>query len=297
MSYTEFIQNLINGISLGSLYALIAIGYTMVYGIIRLINFAHGEIFMIGSYIAYYLILSNTMPWPIAFLIASLITGFVGVLVEKAAYSSLRNSQRITILISAIGVSFLFQNLGLLIFGARPKAFPVPDLLKQQINIGGVTLSAVSIITPIITLVLMLILVLIINKTKTGIAMRALSKDFETAALMGVNVNRVISMTFMIGSFLAAIGGMLYASRYPQLIPHMGAMPGLKCFIAAVVGGIGSLPGAVLGGFMLGIGEIMLVAVFSSLTGYRDAFSFILLILILLVKPGGLMGEKTTEKV
>lgn len=297
MSYTEFVQNLINGISLGSLYALIAIGYTMVYGIIRLINFAHGEIFMIGSYTAYYLILSNTMPWPIAFLIASIITGFVGVIVEKAAYSSLRNSQRITILISAIGVSFLFQNLGLLVFGARPKAFPVPEILSHQINIGGVTLSAVSIITPIITLVLMLILVLIINKTKTGIAMRALSKDFETASLMGVNVNRVISMTFMIGSFLAAIGGMLYASRYPQLIPHMGAMPGLKCFIAAVVGGIGSLPGAVLGGFMLGIGEIMLVAFFSSLTGYRDAFSFILLILILLIKPGGLMGEKTTEKV
>lgn len=297
MSFTELIQNLINGISLGSLYALIAIGYTMVYGIIRLINFAHGEIFMIGSYIAFYLIMSNTIPWPIAFLIASLITGLVGVLVEKAAYSSLRNSQRITILISAIGVSFLFQNLGLLIFGARPKAFPVPDILKQTINIGDLTISSISLITPIITLVLMLILVLIINKTKTGIAMRALSKDFETAALMGVNVNRVISMTFLIGSFLAAIGGILYSSRYPQLIPHMGAMPGLKCFIAAVVGGIGSLPGAVLGGFMLGIGEIMLVAMFSSLTGYRDAFSFVLLIVILLIKPSGLMGEITTEKV
>ncbi|NLM05792.1 MAG: branched-chain amino acid ABC transporter permease [Tissierellia bacterium] len=302
MTGTLLIQNLVNGISLGSLYALIAIGYTMVYGILRLINFAHGEVFMIGAYAAFYLLTANIMPWWLAFLVGALITGILGVAIEKAAYSPLRNSPRITVLISAIGVSFLLQNLGLLVFGARPKAFPVPEFLLSQITIsnntfGDIKLSMISIITPLITFVLLAILTLIISKTKTGIAMRALSVDFETASLMGVNVNRVISMTFFIGSFLAAIGGMLFTSRYPQLVPHLGAMPGMKCFIAAVVGGIGSLPGAVIGGFMLGILEIMLVAVFSSLTGWRDAISFVLLIVILLVKPSGLMGEKTTEKV
>lgn len=297
MSGTILIQNLVNGISLGSLYALIAIGYTMVYGILRLINFAHGEVFMIGAYVAFYIISANILPWWLAFILAAFITGILGVIIEKAAYSPLRNSPRITVLISAIGVSFLLQNLGLLVFGARPKAFPVPEFLQSQITIGDITFSMISIITPLITFVLLAILSIIISKTKTGIAMRALSVDFETASLMGVNVNRVISMTFFIGSFLAAIGGMLFTSRYPQLVPHLGAMPGMKCFIAAVVGGIGSLPGAVIGGFMLGILEIMLVAIFNSLTGWRDAISFVLLIVILLVKPSGLMGEKTTEKV
>ena len=297
MSTIEFIQNLINGISLGSLYALIAIGYTLVYGILRLINFAHGEIFMIGSYVACYILSAGILPWWAAFLLAAAITGLVGVIVEKAAYSPLRNSPRITVLISAIGVSFLFQNLGLLVFGARPKAFPIPEFLQGIVNIGGISISVVSIVTPIVTVALLIVLTFIISKTKLGIAMRALSKDFEAATLMGVNINLIISMTFFIGSFLAAIGGMLFSSRYPQIVPHMGTMPGLKCFIAAVIGGIGSLPGAVLGGLMLGIGEIMLVAVFTSLTGYRDAFSFILLIIILMVKPSGLMGEVHVEKV
>ncbi len=297
MSTIEFIQNLINGISLGSLYALIAIGYTLVYGILRLINFAHGEIFMIGSYVAFYILSAGILPWWAAFLLAAAITGLVGVIVEKAAYSPLRNSPRITVLISAIGVSFLFQNLGLLVFGARPKAFPIPEFLQGIVNIGGISISVVSIVTPIVTVALLIVLTFIISKTKLGIAMRALSKDFEAATLMGVNINLIISMTFFIGSFLAAIGGMLFSSRYPQIVPHMGTMPGLKCFIAAVIGGIGSLPGAVLGGLMLGIGEIMLVAVFTSLTGYRDAFSFILLIIILMVKPSGLMGEVHVEKV
>lgn len=297
MSTIEFIQNLINGISLGSLYALIAIGYTLVYGILRLINFAHGEIFMIGSYVAFYILSAGILPWWAAFLLAAAITGLVGVIVEKAAYSPLRNSPRITVLISAIGVSFLFQNLGLLVFGARPKAFPIPEFLQGIVNIGGISISVVSIVTPIVTAALLIVLTFIISKTKLGIAMRALSKDFEAATLMGVNINLIISMTFFIGSFLAAIGGMLFSSRYPQIVPHMGTMPGLKCFIAAVIGGIGSLPGAVLGGLMLGIGEIMLVAVFTSLTGYRDAFSFILLIIILMVKPSGLMGEVHVEKV
>lgn len=297
MSIQEFLQHLANGTSLGSLYALIAIGYTLVYGILRLINFAHGDIFMLGAYIAYYGVLFTPVPWWLVFIFASVVTGLVGLLLEKLAYKPLRNSPRITILISAIGASFLLQNLGVLVFGGRPKAFPIPEILNKVLNIGGVSIGIVSIIIPIVTLLLLLGLTFIIQKTKTGMAMRALSKDYEAASLMGIDINKVISFTFFIGSFLAAVGGILWGIKYPQLIPIMGIMPGLKCFIAAVIGGIGNITGAVIGGFILGLGEIMLIALLPNLTGYRDAFAFILLIIILLIKPTGLMGEKIAEKV
>jgi len=297
MSIQEFMQHLVNGTSLGSLYALIAIGYTMVYGILRLINFAHGDIFMLGVYITYYGITYTPIPWWLVFILSAVITGIFGLVLEKLAYKPLRSAPRITIMISAIGASFLLQNLGVLIFGGRPKAFPIPDVLSKTLVVGGVSVAIVSVVIPIITILLLMGLTFIIQKTKTGMAMRALSKDYEAASLMGIDINRVISFTFFIGSFLAAVGGILWGTKYPQLMPLMGVMPGLKCFIAAVIGGIGNITGAVIGGFILGLGEIMLIAFLPTLTGYRDAFSFILLIVILLIKPTGLMGEKMTEKV
>ena len=297
MDVQEFLQHLANGTSLGSLYALIAIGYTMVYGILRLINFAHGDIFMLGAYITYYGLLYTPIPWWIVFILSSVITGLVGLALERLAYKPLRGSPRITVLISAIGASFLLQNLGLLVFGGRPKAFPTPDVLNKTLRMGGVSIGIISIIIPIVTLILLIALTFIIKKTKTGMAMRALSKDYEAASLMGININGVISVTFFIGSFLAAVGGIMWGVKYPQLLPLMGVMPGLKCFIAAVIGGIGNITGAVIGGFILGLGEIMLIAFLPNLTGYRDAFAFVLLIVILLIKPTGLMGEKIAEKV
>ncbi len=297
MSITEFLQHLANGISLGSLYALIAIGYTMVYGILRLINFAHGDIFMLGAYLTFYGIMFTSIPWWLVFILVAVVTGFVGFMLEKIAYKPLRSSPRITVLISAIGASFFLQNFATVVFGGRPKAFPIPDVLNRIINIGGVSINLVTFIIPVITVILLVGLRYIINNTKTGMAMRALSKDYDTAKLMGINVNKIISITFFIGSFLAAIGGIMWGTKYPQLLPLMGSMPGVKCFIAAVIGGIGNITGAVVGGFLLGLGEILIVAFLSSLTGYRDAFSFILLIIILLVKPTGLFGEKSTEKV
>ena len=292
-----FLQHLTNGISLGSLYALIAIGYTMVYGILRLINFAHGDIFMLGVYLTYYGVVYTALPWWLVFLLAPALTGFIGMLLEKVAYRPLRGSARITILISAIGASFLLQNLGIVIFGGRPRAFPVPHMLNRVIRLGGVSINVVTFIIPAVSILLLIGLTYFTTKTKTGLAMRALSKDYETASLMGIDINKIISITFFMGSFLAAIGGILWGSRYPQLMPLMGSMPGLKSFIAAVVGGIGNITGAVMGGFILGLGEIMLVAFLPRLSGYRDAFAFVLLIIILLVKPSGLMGDKATEKV
>ncbi|HHV38062.1 MAG TPA: branched-chain amino acid ABC transporter permease [Tepidimicrobium sp.] len=297
MGNQGLLQHLANGISLGSLYALIAIGYTMVYGILRLINFAHGDIFMLGIYITYYGVLFTSIPWWIVFIFASVFTGLIGLLLEKVAYRPLRESPRITILISAIGASFFLQNFGIVVFGGRPKAFPIPNVFNRVVKLGGVSISMITFVIPLVTLLLLLGLTYFITKTKTGMAMRALSKDYETASLMGIDINRIISITFFIGSFLAAVGGIMWGIRYPQLMPLMGVMPGLKCFIAAVIGGIGNITGAVLGGFILGLGEIMLVALLPKLTGYRDAFAFILLIVILLIKPTGLMGEKITEKV
>ncbi len=299
MSFSTFLQHLANGISLGSVFALLAIGYTMVYGILRLINFAHGEIFMVGTYMAFYLMTTTffTLPWYIAALIAIIITVFFGMGVEKIAYAPLRNQPRISVMISAIGASFFIQNLGIVVFGGRPKAFPVPEIFSRIIKIGDVSIVSVTFFIPIITLILLAILLYIVNHTKTGMAMRAVSKDYEASRLMGINVNTIISITFAIGSALACFGGIMWGFKYPQLLPVMGLIPGLKCFIAAVIGGIGDIKGAVIGGFLLGLLEILLVALFPALSAYRDAFAFVLLIVILLVKPTGIMGKNLTEKV
>ena len=297
MTSELFIQQLANGISLGSLYALLAIGYTMVYGILRLINFAHGDIFMMAAYFMVFSIITFKLPWYIAIIIVLTATVALGVLLEKTAYKPLRNAPRMSIMISAIGASFLLENLATYLFTGVPRGFPDIKILTAKVNLGSLSLTVATLITPFVTLILLYVVLFITNKTKIGMAMRAVSKDFETAKLMGININQVISTTFVIGSALAAIGAILWGSRYPSVMPLMGVMPGLKCFIAAVLGGIGNTTGAVLGGFILGMAEIMLITFLPSLTGYRDAMAFVILIVVLLIKPTGLLGEKVTDKV
>jgi branched-chain amino acid transport system permease protein len=291
------LQNLANSITLGSLYALIAIGYTMVYGIIRLINFAHADLLMVAAYVAFYGILVFTLPWWLAFAIAIVLTTVLGIIIEKLAYRPLRDAPRISVMISAIGVSFLLENLGIVAIGARPKPFPRPTDLVWNIHVGGISFLSLTVIIPVVTILLLIGVTFIVKKTKIGIAMRAVSRDFETSSLMAVDVNRIISATFAVGSGLAAVGGIMWSLQYPQVDPLMGVFPGLKCFIAAVMGGIGSIPGAMIGGFVLGFCEIMLVAFLPGLSGYRDAFAFVILILILLFRPGGILGENVVEKV
>jgi branched-chain amino acid transport system permease protein len=297
MTWAMFVQHSLNGLTLGSLYALIAIGYTMVYGILRLINFAHSEIFMLGAYFVFWGITLFYLPWALAMVAAVIVTASVGILVDRVAYRPLRDAPRISALISAIGVSFFLQNVTIVVFGALPRQVYRPGWLEDPILLGDVRLLPLTLFVPALSLLLMLGLVWIVYKTKTGLGMRAISKDIETSYIMGVPVNRIISITFGIGSALAAASGIMWALRYPQLQPVMGSIPGFKAFIAAVFGGIGSIPGAVVGGLMLGLIEIMAVAFFPDLAGYRDAFAFVLLIVILLLKPTGLMGEKLEDKV
>ena len=284
---------LLSGITVGSLYALIAIGYTMVYGILRLINFAHGDIFMMAGFFMVYI--SATTGPVLAIPIVLLLTVLLGVVIEKAAYKPLRSAPRMSVMISAIGVSYLLQNLATYLTGGLAKAYPDIPFLKSSVSIGSMNVKMITIVTPILTLLLVIALVIFINKTKIGIAMRAVSKDFETARLMGIQVNRVISVTFAIGSLLAGVGSILYFTNYGQVSPTIGAMPGLKAFVAAVFGGIGSIPGALLGGLLLGVIEIMAKAYVS--TQMSDAFVFAVLIIVLLVKPSGLLGKQVREKV
>ena len=297
MDFQTFMQQFVNALSLGSLYALIAIGYTMVYGILRLINFAHGDVFMIGGYLAFYAVTAFMMPWWVAVIVAIGLTTVFGVGLERVAYRPLRDSPRISIMISAIGASFLIENLAIVLFDARPKAFPVPDLFASTFVLGDVHVSTVSVVIPIVTAIILGLLLWVVYRTKTGMAMRAVSTDIDAARLMAIDVNRIVAFTFAVGSALAAIGGIMWALKYPRLEPLMGIMPGLKCFIAAVIGGIGSISGAVLGGLLLGLIELMTIAFLPELTGYKDAFAFILLIVVLLVKPTGLLGSKQGEKV
>ena len=297
MDFQTFMQQFVNALSLGSLYALIAIGYTMVYGILRLINFAHGDVFMIGGYLAFYAVTTFMMPWWIAVIVAIGLTTIFGMGLERVAYRPLRDSPRISIMISAIGASFLIENLAIVLFDARPKAFPVPDFFASTFVLGDVHVSTVSVVIPIVTAIILGLLLWVVYRTKTGMAMRAVSTDIDAARLMAIDVNRIVAFTFAVGSALAAIGGIMWALKYPRLEPLMGIMPGLKCFIAAVIGGIGSISGAVLGGLLLGLIELMTIAFLPELTGYKDAFAFILLIVVLLVKPTGLLGSKQGETV
>ncbi len=361
MSLEMFIQHLFNALALGSLYGLIAIGYTMVYGILRLINFAHGDIFMLGAYMVFFgtisfmplwvaallaaavlLVLFRTFgatdvktpgwfwaleallciaalwaafadagdfrpPWALAAVFAIVVTSACGILIDRVAYRPLREAPRISALISAIGVSFLMESLGVVIFTGLPRPVAQPEILVKPIlfSLSGLTGKAESVvrvvpaalIVPLVSFVLVGMLLWIIYRTKPGLAMRSISKDIETTRLMGVPVDKVIALTFGLGSALAAAAGIMWALRYPQIHPYMGIMPGFKAFIAAVFGGIGSIQGAMVGGLILGFIEILIVAFYPQLSGYRDAFAFVLLIVILLWKPSGLMGEKLEEKI
>ena len=300
---TEFLQQLINGLALGSILALIALGYTMVYGILRFINFAHGDIFMLGAFAGYYVApkVAALVPLPsvggalAVFALVMLICAVLGMLIERLAYRPLRKRPKLTVLITAIGVSLFLEYTGQFVFGAAPKKFP--DLLPvyKLPSLGGLSLNSNQIIVLAVTLLLLLALRFIVMKTRMGRAMRAVSYNPEAAALMGVNTDVVISFTFGLGSALAAAAGLLYAITYPSIDPLMGIFPGLKAFVAAVLGGIGNLPGAALGGVIIGVTETLVSGYISST--YRDAIAFAVLILILLVKPSGLLGKKEIEKV
>ena len=293
MSLATFLQHCLTGISLGGAYALIAIGYTMVYGILRLINFAHGDLFMIAGYLMIFALAD--FPWYIAIPIVLIGTVVIGIVIERLAYKPLRSAPRMSIMISAIGVSLLLQNLATYLFTALPRGYPEIPYLKRIFQFGTLSASFVTFLTPILTMVLVFLMVMMINKTKIGMAMRAVSKDYETAEIMGIKINSVVSFTFAIGSLLAGIGSILYFTDRMSVNPFSGSLPGLKCFVAAVLGGIGSIPGAMIGGFILGIGETFLVAL--GFSTFSDAFTFVLLIVMLLVKPTGLFGEKAAEKV
>ena len=284
---------LLSGISVGGQYALIAIGYTLVYGILRLINFAHGDVFMAAGLMMIYI--SATLPLQAAVPLVLILTVVLGFLIERVAYKPLRTAPRMSVMISAIGVSYLLQNTATYLTGGQPMNYPKLPLISETVSIAGNNVTVVTIVTPFLVLALVVALVQLINHTKVGMAMRAVAKDFETSQLMGININNVISMTFVIGSALAAIGSMLYFTNYTYITPTAGAMPGLRAFVAAVFGGIGSIPGAVIGAFLIGICENLIKA--TPYTVFSDAFTFALLIVILVVKPTGIFGEKVTDKV
>ncbi len=290
----EILPYLINGISVGGQYALIAIGYTLVYGILRLINFAHGDVFMVAGLIMVYA--TTAMPMYLALPLVLVVTVLLGFLIERVAYKPLRSAPRMSLMISAIGVSYLIQNLAFYITGGVPQPVTNPILwISENVELFGQSTKRVTLVTPVLTILLVVALVYLINHTKIGMAMRAAAKDFETAQLMGIKINAVISMTFVIGSFLAAVGAMLYFTNYPSVSITSGGMPGLKAFVAAVFGGIGSIPGAVVGAFVIGLCEEIIKGL--GYTTFSDAFTFALLIVVLCVRPTGLFGEKVTDKV
>lgn len=290
---TNNLPYLLAGISVGGQYALIAIGYTMVYGILRLINFAHGDIFMAAGLIMVYA--SASMPFYLSIPLVLVLTVLLGFAVERVAYKPLRQAPRMSVMISAIGVSYLIQNVALYVTGGLSQQYPNIPWLSDTVVVFGAMTKRVTLITPVLTLILIVLLVLLINRTKIGMGMRAVSKDFETSLLMGIKIDSVISVTFIIGSFLAAVGSLLFFTNYTGVTPTVGAMPGLKAFVAAVFGGIGSVPGAVIGAFIIGICENLIKG--AGYTAFSDAFTFALLIAILLFKPNGLFGEKLSEKV
>ncbi|MCQ2241210.1 branched-chain amino acid ABC transporter permease [Treponema sp.] len=293
-----FLKQFVNGLSLGSIYALIALGYTMVYGIVKLINFAHGDVMMVGAYTGYFILRSigaTPLGLCLAFFGAMIVCSILSLVIERCAYRPLRNAPRLNSLITAIAVELILQNAMRVIpfVGPNPRQFPTMD--TKFFNLGIVQISNIQIIVIVASAILMVVLNYVINYTKTGKAMRAVSYDMGAASLMGVNVNKTIAITFVIGSVLAGAGGVLYATAYPQVDPLMGYIPGLKAFVAAVLGGIGSVPGAMVGGVILGIVETMTKAYISS--QYADAISYSILIIILLVKPAGLLGKKNVVKV
>ena len=290
----EWIQQLVNGISLGSIYALIALGYTMVYGIIKLINFAHGDVFMLGAFIGFYAIARWEMHFILALLLSMALCAIIGVIIERVAYKRLRNATRIAALITAIGVSLLIEYTVIFFRGASPEAYPTV-IESRNIEIFGAQISVQALLILAIAIILMLLLQFIVHQTKIGKAMRAVSHDADAARLMGINVDNTISATFAIGSALAGAAGVIFGIYYTRIEPLMGVLPGLKAFVAAVLGGIGIIPGAMVGGLVLGVVETVVSALGYSL--WRDAAAFVILILILIIRPSGIFGKNTREKV
>lgn len=291
----QFLQQMINGLSLGSIYALIALGYTMVYGIIKLINFAHGDVYMLGAFVAFYATTFFHLNFFIALVVAMVLCGVLGVVIERIAYKPLRHATRITALITAMGVSYVLEYTTQYFAGSEVKTFPTDLLDNTAFSFGGVRITMMQIYIFVITIVLMIILTYIVSKTKMGRAMRAVSVDEDAAKLMGINVDTTISFTFFLGSCLAGVAGVLVGVYYNSINPLMGMTPGLKAFIAAVFGGIGNIPGAMIGGLFIGIAETLVTAYGSSL--YKDAIVYVILILVLILKPDGLLGKNVKEKV
>jgi branched-chain amino acid transport system permease protein len=299
---SEFLQQILNGVAWGSIYALIALGYTMVYGVLRLINFAHGDVYMVGAMMGFFLTrwfgwggTPDTVHFVVILLASMAICGVLGFVIERAAYRPLRARSRLTALITAIGVSLLLENGGLVVFGADPKFFPTLIANRPVFNMGGIVVSNIQIIILLTSLALMIGLQLFVYRTRTGRAMRAVAFSHEASSLMGIDINAVISITFVAGSMLAAAGGVLVGLSNPKIEPLMGLLPGLKAFVAAVLGGIGNIPGAMIGGLILGVAETLVSGYISST--YRDAIAFVLLVVILLFKPAGLLGKAVAEKV
>lgn len=289
----RFLSYLISGLGLGSVYAIIALGYSMVYGIAKMLNFAHGDVIMVGAFVAYFAIGSFNMPALIAVLFSVIVCTVLGVVIERLAYKPLRHASSLSVLITAIGVSYFLQNAAMLLWGTDTKIFPT--LLSGNLQLGALSIPWLTLLTIAICILIMVFLTLFINRTKTGRAMRACSEDKGASSLMGINVNRIISITFAIGSGLAAIAAVLLCATYPSVYPTLGSMPGIKAFTAAVFGGIGSIPGAFLGGLLLGVIENLSKAYISA--QLSDAIVFAVLIIVLLIKPTGLLGKKISEKV
>jgi len=299
MSFAEFGQQFVNALSLGSIYALVAIGLAMVFGILRLINFAHGEVMMLGAFATYYYAAWTKLPFVVVAILGVVTTIVIGVLMERVAYRPVRGAPDVALLLTSLGVSITVQNVAILRFGEQPKAFPTPDQIERQVNLGGgIQISVTNILTVSVALILMALLTLFVTRTQLGISMRAAAENTMAARLMGININVVIVAAFVIGSALAGIAGILWGARVGRIEPLMGFIPVLKAFVATVIGGFGSIPGAVLGAYILGFGEIYLVALLpGDLTGYRDAFVFSALILILLFRPQGILGSTEPEKI
>jgi branched-chain amino acid transport system permease protein len=296
-SFSYLAQQFINGLNLGSVYALVAIGLTIVYGILRLINFAHGDLLMWGAYLSLALLANSFLPLGLAVLIPMVVIGAVGVLVERVAYRPLRGGPEVAMLITSLAVSAVIQNSTIMTMTAQPKPFRLPAGINQLHRVGSVSFSTLDVLSVSLAVALMLGLSLFVRRSRLGIAMRASSENLRAAHLMGININQVIATAFAIGSALAAVAGFLWAAKYGTVEPFMGFLPGLKAFVAAVIGGIGVIPGAVLGGYLLGFAEIFFVGFLPpAYAGYRDAFVFALLLIILLIRPNGILGVSTEER-
>jgi branched-chain amino acid transport system permease protein len=297
MSIQYIAQQIVNGLILGSMYAMVAIGFSMIYGIIRLINFAHGDIVMIGAFITLGLLQVAGAPLPLVALVVLAAGAAVGILIEKGAFRPMRGAPQVTGFIASLAVSMMLQNLGVLLLTAQPRNFAFPDYLQSVIQVAGVSFRSVDAVIMLTALMLMCALILLVNKTRLGMAMRATSENIDVARLMGININRTIMATFAIGSALAGIAGLMWGGKFGQIDPLLGFIPGLKSFVAAVIGGVGSIPGAILGGFVLGVSEVLFVGLLPPIySAFRDAFVFSTLILILLIMPNGLLGKRMEER-